>query len=301
MDDVLQARQKAHQSALPILILGAGSNILLRDDFPGIVLHMARAGISRSGDRVRVGAGENWHELVKTCMNDGLHGFENLALIPGTVGAAPVQNIGAYGVELARYFHQLEAVNLVTGEVETLDREACQFAYRSSVFKREPDTPRVIMEVEFSLSSHWQPELGYAALRDALADDSPSPQLLFETVCQIRRSKLPDPQQLGNAGSFFKNPVISTAQYHDLKDSFANLPGFPDGPGQIKIPAAWLLDQAGWKGVRRGAAGVHEQHALVLVNHGGASGHDIYRLAREMQASVQQQFAITLEPEVRVL
>lgn len=301
VDDVLRARHEARQRDLPMLILGAGSNVLLRNDFPGLVLHVVRRGIARTGNRVRVGAGENWHELVKNCMNTGLHGLENLALIPGTVGAAPVQNIGAYGVELARYFRQLEAVNLRTGEVETLDRDACQFAYRSSVFKRELDTPRLIIEVELSLSAHWQPELGYAALRDALPDSAPGPQLLFDTVCQIRRSKLPDPQRLGNAGSFFKNPVINTVQYHDLLTVYPDIPAFPETSGAVKIPAAWLLDHAGWKGVRRGAAGVHEQHALVLVNYGGASGEDIYQLAQDMQESVRQRFNISLEPEVRVL
>jgi UDP-N-acetylmuramate dehydrogenase len=301
VDDLLQARQLASRRDLPLLVLGAGSNILLRRDFPGLVLHVVRAGIARSGNEVRVGAGENWHALVKSCMNDDLHGLENLALIPGTVGAAPVQNIGAYGVELARFFKQLQAVNLATGEVETLDRDACQFAYRSSVFKRDLHTPRLILEVQLSLSPHWQPELSYAALRDALPDADPSPQQLFDTVCQIRRSKLPDPQQLGNAGSFFKNPVIKSAQYHDLQRVYPDIPAHPEASGQVKIPAAWLLDQAGWKGVRRGAAGVHERHALVLVNHGGASGEAIYQLALEMRDSVQQRFNITLEPEVRVL
>jgi UDP-N-acetylmuramate dehydrogenase len=301
VDDLLQARQQASRRDLPLLVLGAGSNILLRRDFPGLVLHVVRAGIARSGNEVRVGAGENWHTLVKSCMNDGLHGLENLALIPGTVGAAPVQNIGAYGVELARFFKQLQAVNLATGDVETLDRDACQFAYRSSVFKRDLHIPRLILEVELSLSADWQPELSYAALRDALPAADPSPQQLFAAVCQIRRSKLPDPQQLGNAGSFFKNPVIKSAQYHDLQRVYPEIPAHPEASGQVKIPAAWLLDQAGWKGVRRGAVGVHERHALVLVNHGGGSGEAIYQLAMEMRDSVQQRFNITLEPEVRIL
>lgn len=300
-DDVLRARQEANRRNLPLLVLGAGSNVLFRGDFPGLVLHVVNQGFTQDGNRVRVGAGENWHQLVIRCMNNGLHGLENLALIPGTVGAAPVQNIGAYGVELAPSLHCLQAVNLRTGDVEWLDRTACQFGYRSSLFKREPDKPRLILEVELTLSTNWQPELGYPALREALPDAALSPQLLFDTVCQIRRSKLPDPAQLGNAGSFFKNPVINISQYHDLKDKFLDIPSYPEGADQVKIPAAWLLERTGWKGVRRGAAGVHEHHALVLVNHGGASGTEIYHLAEDMRDSVRKQFNISLEPEVRIL
>jgi len=302
VDDVLQARDEASRRQLPLLILGAGSNVLFRGDFPGLVLHLTRTGVTRSDNRLRIGAGEDWHELVKSCLKNRLHGLENLALIPGTVGAAPVQNIGAYGVELAQVFHSLDAINLLTGEVETLDGNACRFAYRSSVFKRNPESPRLILDVELSLSLNWQPQLGYSVLREALQNEpEPGPQLVFDTVCQIRRSKLPDPGQLGNAGSFFKNPVISTTQLSDLKTASPDIPAYPDEPGRVKVPAAWLLEQAGWKGKRRGAAGVHEQHALVLVNHGGASGEQIYRLAMEMRESVQQKFQILLEPEVRIL
>lgn len=301
VDDVLRARQEARRRDLPLLVLGAGSNILFRNDFPGLVLHVVCAGVAQTGNRVRVGAGENWHQLVIHCMNNGLHGLENLALIPGTVGAAPVQNIGAYGVELAPFLHRLQTVNLGSGAVESLDRDACQFGYRSSVFKRETDNPRLILEVELSLSRDWRPELAYPALRAALPDALPSPQRLFDAVCQIRRSKLPDPVQLGNAGSFFKNPVISASQFHDLAVNFPDIPAYPEDRGQHKIPAAWLLEKAGWKGVRRGAAGVHEHHALVLVNYGGATGAELCSLAEDMRRSVQQRFGVNLEPEVRII
>ncbi len=293
----------AHASAqrLPVLVLGQGSNVLLLNDFPGLVLQVANRGIERSGNRLTIAAGENWHELVAHCLHTELHGLENLALIPGTVGAAPVQNIGAYGVELAEFFVELQAVNLLNGEIETLDKVACDFAYRDSVFKREPEQPRLILSVTLELREQWQPELSYGGLQQALSDQPLTPQTLFDTVCAIRRSKLPDPAKLGNAGSFFKNPVVSEGKFAALQAAYPELPGYPDEEGLIKLPAAWLLEQAGWKGKRRGAAGVHEQHALVLVNHGGASGEDIFLLAQEMSASVLSQFGIALEPEVRFI
>lgn len=302
-DDVLAARQFAADRQLPVLVLGEGSNILFVHDFPGLVLHptSSAVAINNATGQVTAEAGANWHELVRQCMNSGLHGLENLALIPGTVGAAPVQNIGAYGAELAEFFVSLQAVNLLTGEVETLDREACEFAYRSSVFKRDLDTPRVILSVTLALSSLWQPNLGYAALRDAIGTSEPSPQTVFDTVCQVRRSKLPDPAELGNAGSFFKNPVVSQGKYDSLQASYPDLPAYDEGEGLVKIPAAWLLEQAGWKGKRQGAAGVHEQHALVLVNHGQATGEDLFMLAQAMSASVLERFGIALNPEVRIL
>lgn len=302
VDDVLAARQFAADRQLPVLVLGEGSNILFVNDFPGLVMHPASAAVqfeTESG-RVTAEAGANWHDLVRQCMNNSLHGLENLALIPGTVGAAPVQNIGAYGAELAQFFDSLQAVNLATGEVEALDREACEFAYRSSIFKRDLDTPRVILSVTLALNSQWQPNLGYAALRDAVGEATPTPQTVFDTVCRVRRSKLPDPVELGNAGSFFKNPVVSAGKYTSLQENYPQMPAYDEGEGLVKIPAAWLLEQAGWKGKRQGAAGVHEQHALVLVNHGGATGEELFMLAQAMSASVLERFGIALNPEVRI-
>jgi len=308
-EDALLGLNHAREHQLPVLILGAGSNVLLLQDFPGVVLHLDNKGIEveESTSRIRAAAGENWHELVQYCMNNGLHGLENLALIPGTVGAAPVQNIGAYGVELSESFVELEALNLITGELEILDCEACDFEYRDSLFKRTPETPRLILNVTLQLSAEWQPRLDYHGLRDALPEAGgnsealPSPRQVFDTVCAIRRSKLPDPAELGNAGSFFKNPVVSQAKYDSLKDRYTDLPGYPDEEGLVKIPAAWLIEQSGWKGKRRGAAGVHTEHALVLVNHGGASGEDIFLLAQAVSASVLEGFGIALSPEVRLI
>lgn len=299
--DVSAGLEFANKQRLPILILGQGSNVLLLNDFPGLVLHVASRGIAISSDRVTVAAGENWHSFVEHCMNAGLHGLENLALIPGTVGAAPVQNIGAYGVELAEFFVELQAVNLRSGEIEVLDKQDCDFEYRDSIFKREPENPRLILSVTLELSEDWRPNLSYRGIKEALPSAEPTPQELFDTVCAIRRSKLPDPAQLGNAGSFFKNPVISAGKYQRLQASFPELPGYPDEEGLIKVPAAWLLEQDGWKGKQRGAAGVHANHALVLVNNGGATGEDIFLLAQEMSASVLEKYGIALQPEVRFI
>lgn len=299
--DVSAGLEHADKQGLPILVLGQGSNVLFLNDYPGLVLHVANRGIAISSDRVTVAAGENWHAFVEHCMNAGLHGLENLALIPGTVGAAPVQNIGAYGVELAEFFIELQAVNLRSGEIEVLDKQDCDFDYRDSIFKREPENPRLILSVTLELSQSWQPKLNYRGIKEALPNSEPTPRELFDTVCAIRRSKLPDPAQLGNAGSFFKNPVISEGKYQSLQASFSELPGYPDEEGLIKVPAAWLLEQAGWKGKQRGAAGVHVDHALVLVNNGGATGEDIFLLAQEMSASVLEKFGIALQPEVRFI
>lgn len=302
-DDVEQARDFAADRAVPILVLGEGSNILFVNDFPGLVLQMANKGVELDdAAAVTVQAGENWHEFVTLCMNSGLHGLENLALIPGTVGAAPVQNIGAYGAELEQFLVSVQACDLASGQWHTLDRQACEFAYRSSLFKRDTRNQWLIYSLTLALSRDWQPNLEYGALRQALGEGSkPAPQELFDAVCRIRRSKLPDPAELGNAGSFFKNPLISAERYQALQEEFPEIPAFAAEPGLVKVPAAWLLEQAGWKGKRRGAAGVHEQHALVLVNHGGASGEDLYLLAQDMSSSVLQRFGIALQPEVRIL
>lgn len=304
-DDVEEARRFAVDNGLPVLVLGEGSNILFVNDFPGLVLHVSNQGMQLTEPgAVTVQAGENWHEFVTQCMNSGLHGLENLALIPGTVGAAPVQNIGAYGAELEQFLVSVEACDLATGHWQTLDRQACEFAYRSSLFKRDSESRWLIFSLTLALSRDWVPNLEYGALREALAeqgDTEPSPRQLYDTVCRIRQSKLPDPAALGNAGSFFKNPLISTDRYQALQEEFPAIPAFAAEPELVKVPAAWLLEQAGWKGKRRGAAGVHEQHALVLVNHGGASGEDLFLLAQDMSNSVLQRFGIALQPEVRIL
>lgn len=294
----------AGQNHLPVLIVGGGSNMLLVNDFPGLILHIALMGIQydEGSGRVRVQAGENWHGFVNACMNNGFHGLENLALIPGTVGAAPVQNIGAYGVELEQFLVSVQVYDSRNGEFCQLNRDDCEFAYRDSLFKHEAGQGLIITEVELQLSRAFQPNTSYQALQTALESSEPTPQQLLDTVCAIRSSKLPDPAVLGNAGSFFKNPVISNDKYKKLLEEFPELPSYPVAEeGLVKVPAAWLLDALGWKGKQRGPAAVHRDHALVLVNSGAASGEDIYLLAQEMSTSVLTRFGIALQPEVRIL
>lgn len=332
--ELTDALEFAAESKLPVCILGGGSNTLFVGDFPGLVLRVnlrARDADESSGEVV-FGAGENWHDAVKHCLGRGFYGIENLALIPGAVGAAPIQNIGAYGVELSKFFYCLEALHRHSGKQRLFYADDCGFAYRHSVFK-QADNPWIIMSVRLRLLTTPAPEYSYPALAESLVASGDSsdrgknskevtPQRVFDTVCRLRRSKLPDPAERGNAGSFFKNPIVSKAQYEELKSRYRELPGYAvsqqdaqqgaqqgvqqgapaDGSSShIKIPAGWLLEQLGWKGQRRGAAGVHDRHALVLVNQGGASGHDILNLAQEMQASVQDTFGISLQPEVCIV
>lgn len=296
-------------SSLPWFALGEGSNLLFVGDWPGWLVRPKLMGVellATQGDvvRIRVGAGENWHRLVETCLVQGWHGLENLALIPGSAGAAPVQNIGAYGVELERYLVSVEAWDRTTATQVRLAREECGFAYRDSRFKRESGR-WLITAIELQLSTRPAPIVEYAALRDELASsgiDQPSPQHVFQAVCAIRRRKLPDPAVLGNAGSFFKNPLVPELQAQFIRDHHPDLPIWPTpDPGQVKLSAAWLIDRCGHKGRREGAAGISADHALVLVNHGGASGQDLWRMACSIRDDVESRFGVTLEPEPRVL
>ena len=301
LPDVLEYADSHH---LPVMLLGHGSNVLFVNDFPGLVIHMATQGMEwdESSKQVSVAAGENWHDFVSQCMKKGFHGIENLALIPGSVGAAPVQNIGAYGVELEQFLVSVEVFDRRSREFNSLNREQCDFAYRDSIFKRDQGGNLIITSVRLQLGD-WEPVVAYQGLKEALDGQTLTPQLLFDTVCQIRQSKLPDPDQLGNAGSFFKNPVVSDDKYMKLKKDYPDLPHYPSGEsGFVKLPAAWLLDALGWKGKQRGAAAVHQDHALVLVNpEGKASGEDIFLLAQAMSSSVLNQFGIALQPEVRII
>lgn len=302
--DLAEALDFAEQHTLPIQILGGGSNILFANDYPGLVVHMNCRGIewlSNTG-LVRAACGENWHQFVIKCLKKGFYGLENLALIPGTMGAAPIQNIGAYGVELEQYFVELEALDMTNGERRTLNQTDCEFAYRDSIFKHERHRQWVVLSVTLQLSAKPAPNIGYQALRDALPSKQVTPQQVFDTVCQIRRARLPDPAQLGNAGSFFKNPIVSREKYDSLQDQYHDIPAYPTGdPERLKLPAAWLLDRAGWKGQKRGRAGVHKDHALVLVNLGTATGDEVLSLAKEMRESVLEKYAIELEPEIRIV
>ena len=292
----------------PLLILGGGSNLLLTGDVQGLVIRNAIRGIEvlKEDDvrvQVRVGAGENWHAFVLHCLDRGWGGVENLSLIPGCVGAAPIQNIGAYGVEICEVFDHLEALNLATGKQRVFTHAECRFGYRDSAFKHEHKGKYLITRVALTLSKQPILNTSYGAIGEELARRTASPTIrdVSEVVCDIRRSKLPDPAEIGNAGSFFKNPVIARSHYERLVEAYPALPQYPAGEGQVKVPAAWLIEACGWKGRRFGNYGVHKNQALVLVNYGGASGADIYRLSGEILDSVRERFGIVLEREVNVV
>ncbi|HET7527275.1 MAG TPA: UDP-N-acetylmuramate dehydrogenase [Burkholderiaceae bacterium] len=291
------------------LILGAGSNLILSRDPDAVVIKveiMGRRLAHEDADAfvVEAGAGETWHDVVQWTLQQGWPGLENLALIPGTVGAAPVQNIGAYGVELKERFHSLDAVDLVTGRSVTLDAAACHFGYRDSVFKHNGFAglagKSVITRLRLRLPKRWAPVLGYLDLERKVHETGitrPSAQQVFDWVCAIRRGKLPDPREIGNVGSFFKNPVVSAEQCRDIIARDPHIVHYPLADGTFKLAAGWLIDACGWKGKSIGRAAVYDKQALVLVNRGGASGAEVLMLARAIQESVYGRFGIRLEPE----
>ncbi|NRF67976.1 UDP-N-acetylmuramate dehydrogenase [Aquincola sp. S2] len=293
----------------PKLILGGGSNLILTRDPQAVVLRvevMGRRLVEERPDAwiVEVGAGERWHETVAWTLDQGWPGLENLALIPGSVGAAPVQNIGAYGVELQDRFESLDAVDLVTGRSVTLSAAACAFGYRDSVFKQTGfgglAGKSLITRVRLKLPRPWQPVIGYLDLERKIAEtgvQAPDPRTIFDWICAIRRAKLPDPAEVGNAGSFFKNPVVSPEQCRDIIARDPHIVHYAIDGGRFKLAAGWLIDACGWKGKSIGRAGVYEKQALVLVNRGGASGAEVVTLARAIQESVYGRFGIRLEPE----
>ena len=302
-EDIPQLAPLASQAG-GLFVLGAGSNVVLPERMGGLVACMAIKGVrivDRTADAVLIeaGAGEVWHDFVSSCVGQGLAGLENLALIPGTVGAAPVQNIGAYGVEVRERIHSVTAFSMSTQEWVTMSAAECRFAYRDSFFKREPQGAWVIASVTFSLPTQWTPVLDYPDLqrRPELQGSGVSPRAIFDAVCDIRRSKLPDPAELPNAGSFFKNPVVQADVHAALSRQYPGLPGWPQPGGGVKVPAAWLIDRCGWKGRRLGQVGMHDRHALVLVNHGGACAADVAALAQAVQQDVRKQFGVWLEPE----
>ena len=293
----------------PHLILGGGSNILFTKDYDGLVVHNRLRGIKTDPlgmEKVRVTAGSGviWHTLVEYCIDRGYGGIENLSLIPGTVGAAPIQNIGAYGVELKDVFVKLQALNYKTGKLESFSNVDCQFGYRDSVFKNAKKGKYFIISVTLELSQKAQTNISYGAIESTLEKKGitkPSFKDVADAVIQIRQSKLPDPKEIGNSGSFFKNPVISLADFKKLKKKFPEIPNYPQPDDQVKIPAAWLIDQCGWKGYREGDIGVHVNQPLVLVNYGDGKGADIWKLAKKIQQSVIDKFGIKLAPEVNVI
>ncbi len=293
----------------PKFILGGGSNLLLTGDLDRCVLKMEIPGRQLVETRddawiVEVGAGESWHDTVMWCLAQGLPGLENMALIPGTVGAAPVQNIGAYGVELKDRFESLDAVDLITGRTVTLNAAQCRFGYRDSVFKGPLAGKSVITKVRLRLPRPWVPQLGYLELARKVQETGlthPDAAQIAQWVIDVRRAKLPDPAVIGNAGSFFKNPVVTAEQCRDIIGRDPEIVHYPLEDGSFKLAAGWMIDACGWKGKSIGRAGVYERQALVLVNRGGASGAEVVTLARAIQESVYGRFGIRLEPEPIVL
>jgi UDP-N-acetylmuramate dehydrogenase len=296
----------ADDPAAPLFVLGGGSNLVMAAQPRHRIVQVALRGIRLWDETaghwiVEAAAGESWHGFVDHCLAQGWPGLENLALIPGTVGAAPVQNIGAYGLELDQRLHSVVAWDLRAGRERTLHPAECGFAYRDSVFKRDGAGRWLIVRVRFALPKVWTPRLDYPDLRDhpGLAKDDP--RQIFQAVCDIRRRKLPDPAVLGNTGSFFKNPVVSLDQAAVLQQRFPDLRTYPQADGQVKLAAGWLIEQAGWKGRRLGPVGMHERQALVLVNHGGAQAADVLALAQAVRADVRTRFGVDLEQEPVVL
>ena len=292
----------------PQLVIGGGSNVLLTRDFEGLVIVNSIKHIkvlSEDSDSVVLesGAGEVWHDLVMFCVDKGWGGIENLSLIPGSVGAAPMQNIGAYGVEIKDVFVQLSALNLQTLEEETFTNEDCQFGYRESIFKRNLKGKHIITSIQLKLSKEPTVNTSYGAIETELSIagiSKPSIQDVSTAVIKIRQSKLPDPALLGNAGSFFKNPVVDISKFEELKVSHPSIPNYP-APGGVKLAAGWLVEQCGWKGKQIGNCGSHEKQALVIVNYGGSTGSEIFHLSEEILQSVKKEFGIQLEREVNVV
>jgi UDP-N-acetylmuramate dehydrogenase len=291
-------------------ILGGGSNMLLTQDINALVIHLNLKGItvlSETEEQVQIEAlaGENWHQFVLSCIERGYGGLENLSLIPGNVGTTPIQNIGAYGVELKDTFESCKAIEIETKSVVKFSKEACKFGYRTSIFKNEARNKYIITSIVFNLTKvNHKKSISYGAIKQQLSDKNikePTIKNISDTVIEIRESKLPDPKKLGNSGSFFKNPVIDKETFHHFRVKFPEAPFYEVSPTEFKIPAGWLIEQAGFKGKKFGDAGVHKNQALVLVNYGNATGSEIWELAVRIQNKVEEIFGIYIEPEVNVI
>ncbi len=304
-EDFLAIWRDDTYEALPKLIVGEGSNLLFCQDFEGLVVLNRLKGISISETdthwHLHVAGGENWHELVRWTVEQNMPGLENLALIPGLVGSAPIQNIGAYGVELNDRCEYVDVLHLDTGDIQRLSAHECAFGYRDSIFKQSLKHGYVIVAVGLRLEKAWEPVLGYGALSDLAAQKTVSAQAIFDKVCEIRRAKLPDPYVLGNAGSFFKNPVVAASLGNKIREKYPEMPAYPAGDHQMKLAAGWLIEKAGLKGHKLGGAAVHEKQALVLINTGDASAQDVVQLAKHVVDTVFQSFGVELEHEVRFI
>ena len=305
VDDLLRDLNEI-RSYSPRLVLGGGSNLLFIEDYSGLILYPQLFGIELISETVdsvsiKVGASENWHQFVEYCITQGWYGLENLALIPGTVGAAPVQNIGAYGVEIEAFIERVAYVDLESGQMHWRSGPDCEFDYRDSYFKHAKQGQYLITQVEFKLLKQPAPCLTYQPLAEYFADKStPTPKQVMQRVCEIRQQKLPNPVELANAGSFFKNPIVSAEKFATLKKQFPHIVAYPAGE-EFKLAAGWLIEKAGLKGKQIGDIGIHKKQALVLVNYAEVNGKKIWQLARLVQDKVLSEFGVLLEPEVRVI
>lgn len=307
--ELLELQQRPEYKNNPHLVIGGGSNLLLTKDFNGLVIKnniKGRELVRETADHyeVKIGAGENWHQFVLWCIGNNYAGVENLSLIPGNVGASPMQNIGAYGVEIKEVFSRLEAIHQLTGERKTFSKEECEFGYRESVFKHKYKGQFIITSVTYRLNKQPQFNTSYGAIEkelEIMGVKELSIKAISDAVIRIRSSKLPDPAQIGNAGSFFKNPEVSAEKFEDLKKEFPTIVAYPLENGNVKLAAGWLIEQSGWKGKRFGDAGVHVNQALVLVNYGNAKGSEIYELSQKVLDSVSGKFGVLLEREVNII
>lgn len=307
--DVLEFLHLGNFSSEKWFILGGGSNVLLLDDFDGVVINYTNRNIqvvSESQEQVilEISSGESWHKVVEFALRNGFYGLENLALIPGGVGGAVVQNIGAYGVELKEFVESVSGINLRTGEFETFDNADCEFAYRNSIFKSKFKNTFIITQLRLKLSKLSRVNISYKDLQDALNKDrniKPDPKYVFETVCNLRKSKLPDVEVFPNCGSFFKNPIVDETTHQLLKGKYPDLVSFPTATGRFKISAGWLIEKAGWKGRRIGNVGTYDRHALIIVNYGAKKGSEIYEFADTIRSDVFEKFGILLENEVEIV
>ncbi len=311
LEELTEALNFAEEKNLPLLFLGGGSNVLFAKSFEGLAIKINLKGIKETEEEnhiiVSAKAGEVWNDFVQYCLDKDYGGLENLSLIPGNVGTSPMQNIGAYGVEIKDTFHSLQALNIETQKIETFSKTSCKFGYRESYFKNEGKNKYIILEVSFKLTpKNHKINISYGAIQEELNKKNimnPTIKDVSEAVVQIRKSKLPDPKTIGNAGSFFKNPTISLERFQQLQNKFKELdfPHYKLPDNQVKIPAGWLIEQAGWKGKRIGNAGVHEKQALVLVNYGNATGEEIFQLSETIISDVDKIFTIPLQREVNII
>ncbi len=301
VEEAQQVAEILRESERPYIIIGGGSNLLLTKDFPGIVVRSDILGIQIDDNRMTCGSGEVFDEIVEASLMAGLYGLENLSLIPGDVGASAVQNIGAYGVEAKDYIESIEAVEISTGKVVTIQAKDCGYGYRQSKFKTDWKNKYLITHVTYRLSTIFKPHLEYGNLKGTLGPGPIVPFRLREVIVGIRNEKLPDPKVMGNAGSFYMNPIVPRAQYEALAAQYPEMPHYEVDAERVKIPAGWMIDQCGWKGKSLGRAGVHDKQALVLVNLGGATGDEIVKLCQAIQKDVKEKFGIEIHPEVNII